>query len=125
MLQLQQYLTNIKVTLTSSSIVKGFRINKERLIDTTLYLDIDAELKDGSKLSIVEYVVFEENNLKKIKYKYHWQSNKTNRFLRWDNIPHHREIDSFPHHKHISNKVESSSEVDLNYIIQKISTLIK
>lgn len=117
--QLQKYSAEIKALLTTSTIVRGFTIRKERLIDTTLYFDISTELIDGSELYIVEYVVLEEN-LKKIKYKYHWQSKKSQKFVRWDNIPHYPDVETFPYHKHVSEKVEPSSEVDLVYVLKEI-----
>ena len=40
--------------------------------------------------------------------------------FRYDNVPHHPEIDSFPNHKHYSNKVGSSVQVDLRQIIEEI-----
>lgn len=39
---------------------------------------------------------------------------------RWDNVPHHREIDTFPHHKHDNKGVYSSSNVDLKTIIDHL-----
>ncbi|MDT8402898.1 MAG: DUF6516 family protein, partial [Bacteroidales bacterium] len=53
----------------------------------------------------------------RLKYKYHWQTENGELIERWDNVPHHREIDTFPHHKHDGNGVYPSSNIDLKTII--------
>jgi hypothetical protein len=56
-----------------------------------------------------------------ITYNYHWQDDKDRLVKRWDNVPHHKEIDSFPHHLHTSETVViSSGPVSLQEIIRHI-----
>lgn len=40
------------------------------------------------------------------KYSYHWQND--NKVVRFDNAPHHEEIETHPHHKHLGDEIEES-----------------
>jgi hypothetical protein len=40
--------------------------------------------------------------------------------FRYDNVPHHPDVDSFPLHKHIGLKVVACSEPDLFEVISEI-----
>ena len=80
------------------------------------YLKVEARLKDGSILYIREYVSSEDyiNS-------YHWQDINGKLIIRWDNAPHHKNLDSFPHHKH-TPKIEASKEVTLEDVLVTIES---
>jgi len=40
--------------------------------------------------------------------------------FRYDNVPHHSEIDIFPHHKHLQEKIVGSSHVDLKQVVEEV-----
>ncbi len=44
--------------------------------------------------------------------------------FRYDNSPHHREIDTHPHHKHTLDKIVSSKMPTLKDILNEISAII-
>ena len=62
---------------------------------------------DGSLLEMTERLVEEKDELIVTKYRFHWQDKEGKLIKRWDNAPHHPEIDTFPHHLHegIDDKV--------------------
>ena len=79
------------------------------------------EFIDGSIFHFVEFVEsYEERGVKRLKYKYHWQSANGNLIARWDNVPHHPDITSFPHHKHDKNGVHPSEPADLKSVLDTI-----
>jgi hypothetical protein len=51
------------------------------------------------------------------KYSYYWFSANNKLIMGWDNAPHHKNCKSFPHHKHVENKIEPSTERNLQDII--------
>ena len=55
-----------------------------------------------------------------IKYKYQWQSENGELISRWDNVPHHQEIDTFPCHVHNDKGVLASAKMDLKTVIDII-----
>ncbi|MDY6789288.1 MAG: DUF6516 family protein [Candidatus Nanohaloarchaea archaeon] len=40
------------------------------------------------------------------KYSYHWQSK--DKIVRFDNAPHHEDVQTFPHHRHIEEDIHDS-----------------
>jgi hypothetical protein len=76
------------------------------------------EFIGGSALHFIEFVETHENEeVKRLKYKYHWQSESGELIARWDNVPHHRDIRSFPHHKHDKSGVHSTEPADLKSVL--------
>jgi len=60
---------------------------------------------DGSLLELTERLVEERETLSIKKYRHHWQSRDGQLIKRWDNAPHHPEIDTFPHHLHNGSEI--------------------
>jgi len=54
------------------------------------------------------------------KYKYQWQFENGELITRWDNVPHHKEIDTFPDHLHNDKGVNESPKMDLKIVIDII-----
>jgi hypothetical protein len=51
------------------------------------------EFIGGSTLYFIEFVdTSEAEAVKRLKYKYHWQSESGELIARWDNVPHHRDF---------------------------------
>ena len=60
------------------------------------------------------------------KYHFHWQDENNNLKRRWDNAPHHRELDNFSHHVHYPDKIKSFEDIpNIFYVIQEVEELIK
>lgn len=76
--------------------------------------------KDCSKLRVRDYFFSFYR-----KYSFHWQDEKNNLILRWDNAPHWSEIETLPYHKHNNNQVLSSKEMFLDDVLEYISNKIK
>ncbi len=113
------YVHELKNILLTHPNIKSWKTISEEITFLTLFIRIEAELFDDSKLYIFEYHVFEDNKLSKRKYSYHWQD-INNKIIRWDNAKHHKEIPTFPHHIHIDNEVKASKEINLNEVLNFI-----
>jgi hypothetical protein len=59
------------------------------------------------------------------KYSFHWQDVAGNLICRWDNAPHHPELDNFPYHAHTKYKVSASSEMNLRMILSEAKAVLK
>jgi hypothetical protein len=57
----------------------------------------------------------------KIKYRYHYMDERQVMVFRYDNAPHHAEINTFPHHKHEVEGVKASSEPTLTDVLLEIA----
>ena len=53
-----------------------------------------------------------------IKYSYHLM--KSDKVIRWDNVPHHKEISTYPHHKHENDKIKESTKMDIGLVLEQI-----
>lgn len=54
------------------------------------------------------------------KYSFHWQDKDKNRIRRWDNAPHHPELENFPHHRHLEGEIKPSSGTDFRDVLAEI-----
>ncbi|MCF2138402.1 MAG: DUF6516 family protein [Candidatus Thorarchaeota archaeon] len=91
--------------LGKSKIVEKYNLLDFQQGDNFYFLKIKAELVDESVLYIREFVSESEFD-----YSYHWQDKNGNLITRWDNAPHHTQVQTFPHHKHTPD-VEASNEI--------------
>lgn len=44
--------------------------------------------------------------------------------VRWDNAPHHPEVNTFPHHKHVEQEIEGSPEMDLSTVLAQLEQIM-
>ncbi|TLD40540.1 MAG: hypothetical protein JETT_3177 [Candidatus Jettenia ecosi] len=59
------------------------------------------------------------------KYSFHWQDEKGNLIIRWDNATHWKGVNTFPLHKHEKNGISDSKEIILEDIIEHIYTVLR
>ena len=54
----------------------------------------------------------------------HWQNNEKKLIKRWDNAPHHVEIETYPHHLHNGEDIMPSAEPTFVEILEKVGERI-
>ena len=71
---------------------------------------------------MMERVVVESGKCGATKYRHHWQNKSGMLKKRWDNAPHHPQLDSFPDHVHDGSEenVKSHPPVDGLIVLQLI-----
>ena len=57
-------------------------------------------------------------------YSYHWQT-EDGEVIRFDNAPHHRNLETFPDHKHKNDELMSSQLAQQPKIEDKLSTAVQ
>jgi hypothetical protein len=64
------------------------------------------EMKDGDLLEVMERICFskKDGQINTTKYSFHWQNADRKLIRRWDNAPHHPEIQTHPYHVHENNE---------------------
>jgi hypothetical protein len=45
--------------------------------------------------------------------------------VRWDNAPHHPEVQSFPHHQHVGRAIEASKEMTVELVLAELQAMIE
>lgn len=78
-------------------------------------LTATVHLADSSILHLRER--YKEGRL--IKYSYHIM--KGDKFIRWDNVPHHENIKTYPHHKHENKKIIESKKMNIKLIFDELN----
>jgi hypothetical protein len=72
-------------------------------------------LADSSILHIKER--FRNGDL--IKYSYH--NIRNDKFVRWDNVPHHSNLKTFPDHKHENTVIVESKKMNIISVFEEIN----
>lgn len=112
-------------SLIVSHIVSSFKVLKQEIADEEGFIRPKCILNDSSIFEFAEYVIALKKNVNVETYSYHWQKADGGLIKRWDNVPHHKEVDTFPQHLHLTeNKVVSSTRVTLKKILDEIEKII-
>jgi hypothetical protein len=123
-LSIRRYFDELKLYLVINPIVESVEVISEKIGGKEGYLRVIIGLPDDSVIHCFEYVLFDES-IGISKYSFHWQDVAGNLICRWDNAPHHPELDNFPYHAHTKDKVSASSEMNLRMILSEAKAVLK
>ncbi len=79
--------------------------------------------RNGSELHLFEYIT-ENNGFNIKKYRYHFQNSDEETVFRYDNAPHHPEIETHPEHKHEKEAVKSAEKPEINQILEEVTNIL-
>ena len=101
---IDRYLKELDAFISASDAVTDIEIIRRDIRDTglekTLIYRYRLKLNDESLVELTERLIEERGELSTTKYRYHWQTKSGKVIRRWDNAPHHPEVDTFPDHLH-------------------------
>ena len=117
-----KYFAKFDEIINNADFITSSEIQKRKVND---FLGIiQGQIIIGDKtLDLLEVIIITDQQLSKKKYKYHFQNSEGSLMFRYDNAPHHKEIETFPHHKHMPEKVFACNEPDLLQILSVINKL--
>lgn len=121
---IKKFVEDFDKTIASSPIVLSSDIQKHFGPKNSLYLRGHLVLIDSSILEIAIFASESHSAVIINKYRLHYMDQDRQMLFRYDNAPHHQEIDSFPHHKHIQNKVVHSNIPPFKDLLEEISSII-
>ncbi len=104
-------------------IVESFEIINEKIGEKEGYLRVTIKFPDDSVMHCFEYVLFDET-VEISKYNFHWQDATGNLIRRWENAPHHPELDNYPHHVHAKDTVSASSEIGIRTVLSVVKSIL-
>lgn len=99
------------------SIISNYEIIKWEAEPTTYRFVLNILFINDSKLFVKDYL-FSNNR----KYSFHWQDEKGNLIIRWDNAEHWKNISTFPFHKHIGDEVLSTNVTSIEDVLDYINS---
>jgi hypothetical protein len=114
---IDDYFEFLKRIAKKSPEVVNFRLIREFVGVNSGFIRFALDLRDGCELHVFEYI---DSGLHKIDYSYHWLNKEKKLITRWDNAPHHSEIETFPHHVHDGDDIRPSAEPSFAKILKKI-----
>lgn len=121
---IEEYLRQIDELLSTSPMVSAVEIIRRSVRDTGMEKVLNyryrATLTDGGLIELGERTVEIQGEMVVTTYRHHWQDSSGRLIKRWDNAPHHPELDTFPHHLHEEDRVVSHPALNALEALQRI-----
>jgi|SRR3990172_12571426 len=120
---LSKYLESVEGAIRKLERVYVERYEEEILTAYRVNLRIRIRFQTGHMLELNEAIISEENQIRHIGYRYHFQDRKNSVVFRYDNTPHFQEFDTYPHHKHLSERVVAVDQPTILNVIAEAALL--
>ena len=121
----EDYLEGIIEDLSISSVVSSFTVAKREVGDEEGYIRIKCVLANGDFLEFEEYVEVKKADVYIETYSFNWQTLDKRLIRRWDNVRHHRELETFPYHLHLPvGQVADSKPMNLKKVLAEIEKVL-
>lgn len=118
---IKRYLEDIIERLFASPVVSSFDIGRQESEEDEGYVRVKCVLSNGDNLEFAECFEIQKNKVSINTYSYHWQNANGELIKRWDNVAHHKKLNTFPHHLHLhTGKVIASKPMTLNKILKEL-----
>ena len=128
MTSLHQYFARLQDTLLSREEleVQSIDIRENDPVKDEGRFSAHVSFYDESSLQAHEKIVIEDREIIKDRYSYHYQKSDSALVFRYDNAPHHPEIETHPHHKHVGSdeNVIAAQPPDLGSVLHEIDEII-
>lgn len=112
---IQSYFAEMINNFLSSPIIEAFEIIREWQSEEEGYLRVKCTLQNGDTLEVSEYVEIVDEEIVVENYTFHWKNVNRKLVRRWDNVKHHKEIETFPCHIHDGEEKNIKPSEPMNY----------
>jgi len=116
---LLQHLKEIEDSIKNLEDIYVERYEEEILTIDRINIRIRLRFPDGHLLELNEAVTIEEEQIRILGYRYHFQDEHNSLVFRYDNTPHFPDVPTFPHHKHLPDKVIAAEGFSIPEIIEE------
>ncbi|HEY3347837.1 MAG TPA: DUF6516 family protein [Nitrospirota bacterium] len=82
------------------------------------YLKFKAAMKNGGLFYFTELQKLGYNS-----YSYHLQDKDGKLVARWDNSPHHKNLETYPHHRHTGGRIKPSFKPTVDELIKYLQDI--
>lgn len=128
---IEEYLRKIDEFISSSPHITAVQVVRRSIWDTDVekiaIYRYRLKMSDESPLELTERIIEEKGVVVTTRYRYHWQTKDGKLIKRWDNAPHHPEIDTFPNHVHNGSEIKVSSHKRISRLqaLELVTSLIE
>jgi hypothetical protein len=106
-----EYVAATHLALVESPIVVRYEIVRQRVTSQSGYLRVRIDLSNGDFLEAAEFFRLTPDGIQVADYRHQWMdSSRTRLHRRWDNAPHHPELENAPHHCHTDESTVVSGQ---------------
>lgn len=116
---IEKYFGEIEKILQTFPLISTYTLTKKIYNRRQGYIRGSISLRNGHHLDFVEVKNVDIEG--KLKYRYQYMDAERNPIFRYDNAPHHKNLQNFPHHKHTESDILTSSEPTLENILFEIA----
>jgi hypothetical protein len=120
----REYYASVQKAVLAAPHVIQTDISFDEISEEECYIRGVLTLNGGYELHIAEYVVTGPE-FKREKYRFHLQSTDANMIARWDNAPHHPEVETHPNHLHLGEKIKPSPSIDISQVLTAVLSFIE
>ncbi len=122
---IEQHFDAIIQELLLSPVVLSFKVLRRETGDLDGYIRVKCNLSNGDVLEFAEYSQVRRNRIYIRTYSFHWQTSDGRLVKRWDNVEHHKEIDTFPCHAHLANgEVIASGPMNSGKVLKELEKMM-
>ncbi len=120
----REYHRTVQAAISEAPHVIASDVSFDEIDINECYIRGVLTLVGGFELHLAEYVITEPD-LQRLKYRYHLQRANGTLLARWDNVPHHHDLNTFPDHRHnASGSVHASPPTDIFQVLIAIIPFI-
>jgi hypothetical protein len=120
---IEAYFDALERNLRDFPVIRSYTLTKKPYNIYQGYVAGKVIFDNGFSLHFVEVMDVEIG--RKLKYRYHCMDAGQELLFRYDNAPHHPEVETFPHHKHNLGNIEASREPSLDSVLLEILRIIQ
>ena len=116
---IEAYFDEIEAVIAAFPNIRTYTLKKKIYNTNQGYIGGAIIFTGGNQLDFIEVKRADVSG--KIKYRYQFMREDRTLIFRYDNAPHHQEVDTFPHHKHMEDGVIAAPEPTLRGILLEIA----
>ncbi len=120
----REYYASVQKSILAAPHVIQSDISFDEISEEECYIRGILTLTGGYELHIAEYVVTEPE-FKRLKYRFHLQSSEDKMLARWDNAPHHPEVETHPDHLHVGEKIKAGAPMNISQVLVDVLSFIE
>ncbi len=122
---IEDYFDGLIQELFINFAISSFKVLRRETGEDDGYIRIKCKLTNNDILEFAEYVQVRKDKIYLETYSFHWQDAKGNLIKRWDNVPHHKKLDTFPHHIHLlKSRTINSNPMTLKNVLREIEKVL-
>jgi hypothetical protein len=125
-MQVRDYFLELQNLLQSSTVIRTVDVEYELKSRTIGVIHGTVGMIDGSTLHFLELIVIQGAKIVRQKYRFQFMDRSGKMIFRYDNAPHHPEVETHPHHKHTKGeeRPRPSKEIGLPEVLAEIDQLL-